>query len=215
MVKWKRNQIFETIQGTGLDPNDFDLKEGNDELRIKHKWSDSYFIIRGTPAQYTGSYVVGDGPTWPYDAYSWEAIIPRVSSWLEEVKRDLETPDLWTDLQREADLLGGASDEANENTPFTPEEQKEIVERLQKLAEYAMSKYSLSGPQIEILHTKIDYLVAAAGRLGRTDWRGVFAGAILGFVLSAAFPPESARQILMALLRAIGHFYGRPELPGG
>jgi hypothetical protein len=213
--KWKRNQIFAAIQGVGLDPRDFDLVEdGDDNFRIKHKWSDSCFIVGGSPAHYVGSYVVGDGPTWPYEAYSWESILPRVSRWLEEVKRDLQTPDLWYELQREAELLGGASNEANENTPFTPEEQREIIGRLQELAESARRTYSLSGPQMQILNAKVDYLVGAAGRLGRIDWRNVLAGAILSFVLTAAFSPESARHIFMELLRAIGHLYGHPELPG-
>src|SRR5689334_12587207 len=137
MPKWKRNQILEAIQDAGLDPRDFDFEDGDAEVRIKHKWSDSYFIVGGNPAHYVGSYVVGDAPAWPYDAYSWTAIIPRISRWLKEVKRDLETPDLWAELQHEAELLGGASNEDNENTPFTPEEQNEIVGRLQALVEYA------------------------------------------------------------------------------
>jgi hypothetical protein len=67
---------------------------------------------------------------------------------------------------------------------------------------------------MQVLNAKLDYLVGAAGRLGRIDWRNVFAGAILGFILSAALPPESARQIILELLRAIGHLFGHPALPG-
>jgi hypothetical protein len=153
----------------------------------------------------------------PYETYSWEALISRFGRWLAEVKLDLATPDLWADIQREVELLGGASNEVNENTPFTPEERKEIAGRLGELAENLRRTYSLSEPEMLILNAKIDYLVGAAGRLGRIDWRNAFAGAILGFILTAAFPPESARSIFMTcltLLRAIGHFYGLPELPG-
>jgi hypothetical protein len=213
--KWKKNQIFDAILKAGLDPKDFDFEDRDTEVRIKHKWSDSSFIVGGDPGHYVGHYVVGDSSNWPYEVYSWESVMPRVSNWLEQVKRDLETPDLWAELQREAELLGGASNEANENTPFTPEEQKEIAARLQELAEYARRTYSLSGPEMQILNAKIDYLVGAAGRLGRIDWRNVFAGVILGFILTAAFSPESARHIFLTLLRAIGHLYGLPELPGG
>src|ERR1700733_9804015 len=122
LPKWKRNQVFEAIQGARLDPKDFHIEDGGAEVRIKHRWSASYFIIGGGPAHYVGSYVVGDAPTWPYDAYSWTAIMPRIGTWLEEVKHDLETPDLWAELQREAGLFVGDSNQANENKPFTPEE---------------------------------------------------------------------------------------------
>jgi hypothetical protein len=68
---------------------------------------------------------------------------------------------------------------------------------------------------MQILTAKVDYLIGAAGRLGRIDWRNVFAGVILGFILTAALSPESARHIFLELLRAIGHLYGHPELRGG
>jgi hypothetical protein len=214
LQKWHRNNIFEAIQAVKLNPRDFDLDDSDAVIRIKHKWSESCFNVGGSPGHYVGSYVVGDAPAWPYNAYSWQALMSRVSQWLEDVKRDLETPDLWAELQREAKLLGAGSTEVTENTPFTLDEQKEIAERLPKLAKYAKRTYSLSGTQMRVLEAKLDYLVDAARRLGRIDWRNVFAGAILSFILSAAVPPESARDIFLTLLRGIGHLYGFPELPG-
>jgi hypothetical protein len=212
--KWQRNELFKTIEIAGLDPIEFEFENSDAGIRLKHKWSDSCFIFSGDSGHYVGRCVVGDGPDWPYEIYSWQSLVPRVRRWLEEVKRDLETPDLWADLQREAELLGGASNEATENTPFTPDEQKEVAGQLQELAEYVGRTYSLSGQQMQILNAKLDYLVDASRRLGRKDWINAFAGAVLGFILAAALPPESARYIFLTLLRAIGHLYGSPELPG-
>jgi hypothetical protein len=215
MQKWQKNQIFEAIQSVGLDPSEFDLDDNNAEVRIKHKWSESCFIVGGNSGHYVGSSVVGDAPAWPYEVYSWQALISRVGRWLGEVKHDLETPDLWAELRREAELLGAGSVEVTENTRFTLHEQKEIAGRLQEMAEYAKRNYSLSNAQMRVLEAKIEYLIDAARRLGRIDWRNVLAGAILGFIVTAALPPESAHHILLTLLRAIGHLYGLPELPSG
>jgi len=132
LQKWQRNQIFDAIQSVGLDPKEFDLESGDAEVRIKHKWSQSYFIVGGNAGHYVGRYVVGDAPEWPYEVYSWEALIPRVSRWLEEVKRDLEMPDLWAELQREAELLGQASNEPAENTPFTRTSKKRLQDDSKK-----------------------------------------------------------------------------------
>src|SRR2546430_1253811 len=121
--KWQRNQIFEAIQSVGLDPKEFDLEDSDAAVRIKHKWSESYFVIGGNAGQ------------------------------------------------------------------------------------------------IRVLDAKINYIVEAAGRLGRTDWRGLFVGVIVSYILTAALPPESAHAIFrtfVTLLQAIGHLYGYrlPELPG-
>jgi hypothetical protein len=63
------------------------------------------------------------------------------------------------------------------------------------------------------LDEKVDYLVSAAHRLGRKDWLNVCAGAILGYILTASLAPEAARDMLVGLLRTIGHLCGLPDLP--
>jgi hypothetical protein len=61
--------------------------------------------------------------------------MPRISWWLEEVKQDLDTPDLWAELKREAQLLGADSSVVTENTAFTVDEQREIARRLKELGD--------------------------------------------------------------------------------
>jgi hypothetical protein len=161
---------------------------------------------------YVGRSVVGDALDWGFEAYSWQSLIQRICRWLGDVKRDLETPDLWAELQREAELLGANFNDITENTPFTPDEQKEIAGRLRGWAADARRTHSLSEAQTRVLNAKLDYLVNAAGRLGRIDWRNAFVGVILGYVLAAALPPDSARDMLF---RAIGAIFGLPELPSG
>jgi hypothetical protein len=62
LQKWQRNDLFEAIQAVGLDPRDFDLADSGTEVQIKHKRSESIFIIGGGPGRYVGRYVVGDDP---------------------------------------------------------------------------------------------------------------------------------------------------------
>jgi len=215
LQKWQKNQIFNAIQEVGLDPKEFDLEDDGVEVRIKHKWSDSSFIVNRDPGHYVVRYVVGDGPDWQFEVSSWQNVIPRISRWLEEVKRDLETPDLWAELQGATELLGANYDGVVENTPFTPDEQKEIARRLQEWAEHTRRTYSLSVAQMQVLGAKLDYLVSAAGRLGRIDWRNAAVAAMLGWVLTAALPPESARDIFLGLLPLVDQFLGLLALPSG
>jgi hypothetical protein len=119
--KWQSNFIVKAIQGVGLDPRHFDLADDDGEIRIKHKWSPSCFTIRSKGASLVALYVVGDGPEWPIGEQSWLTLPPRIDYWLKEVKRDLETPDLWAELQRDDRLLFRATfDDVTENSSFTP-----------------------------------------------------------------------------------------------
>ena len=212
LEKRHRNDIVEAIQAGGLDPRQFNLNDSGIEATWKHKWSASCFTIGGRAGHYIGQRIVGDSPvTWPYEVYSWQALIERVSGWVQDVKRDLNTPDLWAELQRETKLLGADSNAVIENTAFTAEEQKQIAERLRELAKHVSQMHSFSKAQIEALDKKLDYLVDASRRLGRKDWLNVFIGVILGYALTAALPPESARIIFQTFRRAVGLLY--PELP--
>jgi hypothetical protein len=209
--KFQRNQIFEAIQAAGLDPGEFNLNDSETEVTIKHKWSMSCFIVKRESAYYVGQSLVGDGAVWPTGPSSWQTLLPRISRWLEEVKQDLNTPDLWAELQRDAKLLGAGSSMVTENTPFTADEQREIAERLKSLGEYVSVMHSLSKAQIQTLEEKLDYLIDASTRLGRKDWLIVFIGAILSYVFGAAILPESAHTIFTTFLRGIGLLYS--ELP--
>lgn len=148
LQKFRRNQIFEAVEAAGLDPREFDFELVDAGVRLKHRWSESYFFVGGDPGHYVGHYVIGDSPDWPYDTYSWDGVMLRVDTWLGLVKVDLATPDLWAELRNEAELLGPSFDEGAENTPFTADEQKEIAKRLQELAEYARHAGSLSEAQM-------------------------------------------------------------------
>jgi hypothetical protein len=137
----------------------------------------------------------------------------HVRSWLAAVKHDTETPDLWGDLLGQAELLASASDEAIENTLFTPDERDGIARRLNEFGEYVKVTYSLPEPQLVDLDSKLDYLVEAASRLGRKDWLLVCIGTLFAWLLAAALPPDVPRHLLQMLLSGITHFFGH-GLPG-
>jgi hypothetical protein len=165
---------------------------------------------------YIGSTRAGqESPEWPYVSYSWEALLRRVDSWLREVKRDADTPDLWAELRREREMLGGVPDKAVHNTSFTQEEHAKIAEQLREIKEYVKKTYSLSEAQWMLLEARLDYLQEAASRIGRLDWRNAFLGAILGLIFSMGLPPNAARDIVLMGLRALAYLFGHPmpELP--
>ena len=109
----------------------------------------------------------------------------------------------------ETKLLEAASSALIENTPFTPNEQKEIAERLDKLAKDMNKALSLSKVQTQALNEGLKFLVDASGRVGRKDWLILFMGVILPLIVSASLGP--VHSTLMTFLRAIGLLY--PELP--
>ena len=212
LQKLQRNDIFEAIREAGLPPEEFDWNSSEDASRLQHRPSDAYFDFKGVAGNYVSRYLAGDAPVEERAGLSQYRLMQQVRLSLAAVKQDIDAPDLWAQLQREAESLGAISDEAIANTPLSPAEQEEIAERLGELRRYVVTTYSLSGLQAGRLEERLDFLAAAASRDGRKDWLLMAAGVVLSFVLGAAFPPETVRDILGTILISIEHILGRGPL---
>jgi hypothetical protein len=217
LQKYQKNDIFLEIVAGGLDPNECDLTEGVEEVRISHVTSRSYFTLEGDARKYTGSYVVGDTLPWPYEHFFWEKVREKVKWWAEEVKRDLDMPDLWAELRYKRGLLTGAGYEDVENTPFTSDEQTEIVDQVRQIKAFVKRTYSISEVQTLSIEAKLDEIASAAGRVGRKDWLLLFGGVILSVIMADLLPREAVWNILAMALHGLDHLFGGggtpPQLP--
>jgi len=197
-----------TVQDAGLSPDEFDWASSADESRLRNRPSGAYFVFGGVAGDYFSRYQAGDGPVEERTRLSQYRLMQQVGVWLSAVKLDIDTPDLWAQLQDRAELISAVAGEAIGNTPLTPVEQEEIARQLRELRVYVSRTYSLSALQTQLLEAKLDYLAAAASRVGRKDWILMAAGLILSYVLGAALPSDAARHILGTLLTNIGYALG-------
>ena len=85
----------------------------------------------------------------------------------------------------------------SENTPFTSDEQAQIVEQIQQIKAYMHTTYSVSEAQMLSLEARLDDVAAAAGRVGRKDWGLMLCGVVFGFIVDNVVPPDAARDILV------------------
>jgi hypothetical protein len=218
LEKFQSNAVFRAIAAGGLEPRECDLTEGDTEIRISHVPSGSYFVLGGSAIAYTGTYVVGNSAvSWPTGPISWTSVPEQVRRWAEQVKQDVETPDLWAELQREREILTGVRYEAVENTPFTPDEQAEIAQQLRAIKEDLKKKYSLSSEQMSRVEARLDEAEAASRRIGRKDWLLLFAGVIFTLIATGLLPPESVHHVFMMIFHDLDHLFGSgrrpPQLP--
>jgi hypothetical protein len=209
LEKYQSNAIFRAIEAGGLAPDDCVLTDGAAEVRIRHVPSGSLFILGGTALRFTGSYTVGaSAVVWPYDAYVWTKVPELVQRWAGDVKRDLDTPDLWADLRRRQVLLTSAGYEAIGNTPFTPDEQLEVAAQLLEIKVYVKATSSLTSEQTLLVEAWFNEAEAATRRLGRKDWLLLFLGVVLSSAVAGVVPPDAVHHLLTMVSHALGHLFG-------
>jgi hypothetical protein len=208
LLKTQRNQVVRAAQAAGFDPLEFDWDDGGDDIRFHHPPSGAYFVFGGNAGNYVVRYKAGDEQEREVRKYTWDALMESVKVWLANAKQDIETPDIWDELWRQRALLRDVSDESFENTRFTPSEQDDIARRLNELREYVVTTYPLSESQLVELNSKLDYLVGAAGRVGRKDWLLLSFTVILSSLFGLALSPDVSRDIFEMLVRSIAHLFG-------
>jgi hypothetical protein len=151
--KPQRNAIYRAIAAGGLEPAECKLEEGSWRPRVIHPPSDSYFqvgrsmsfseaaFVLPVPAYRIRRAVGGRRPAFR-TGRDWAAVIDLVREWAEEVTE----PDLWADAQHGRVFPPGDQYEDIRNDPFTPDEQMQVVARLEEVKQYAL-KYELTDEQ--------------------------------------------------------------------
>lgn len=207
--KLERNAIFDAVVAGGLDPHECTFVYGDNGGRVTHLPSASYFDLSGNAAQYLATTVVGEGTPRTSAPFSLLTLDQRVGQWARDVKRDVDTPDKWVDLEREVEILTGARYVDVENTPFTPNEQAQIAEQLEQIKGSAQTRYALSDAQMRALAAKLDEIAVASGHVGRKDWMILAAGVMLNLIVSDYLPRETVHTIVVTAFQALAHVLGR------
>jgi hypothetical protein len=209
--KYLGNKVFVAIREAGLEPSGFTLTEDGGVILLEHRGSQSAMRLSDAPRGYVAIDARVSGQRhFTESTTDWPSLL---APWLEDVKRDVETPDLWAEYNRQQELLSAtAPHDADVNTPFSPTEQEEIAERLMQLGTYAAASGNFSDDEVQILNAKLDLLLESSKHSRRFDWREQLIGALLGAVVGNVLPSGATIDVLNMALRSVGHLLGHPTL---
>jgi hypothetical protein len=223
LMKWQRNEVYRAIEEAGLDPREFEWEQRedpfgfviSDDVTLRHEPTRYWFSFLIQGESHHARYSPGkDLLVEERGTIMWALQIDAVREWLAALRQEVSAPDLWGELALERDLVAELG--PVENTPFTAEEQELIARQLTEVKEYVRKTHELSADQFGELEARLDYLVEAAGRLPRLDWRNALLGVFLSTVVQAILPGEVVRDAVGFILRSIGPMFGAdpiPELP--
>jgi hypothetical protein len=212
LIKHQWNELATAIEGSTLPPNDFTagLQECS---RLEWKGLYPSILHREPPYGFaiqeyrsiSGRKLEGVRYTivrrpggqrqieW-HSNMNWVSVVAWFKHWLDDLKRELETPDLWA--------AGFTANPATfsvpppvENSPFTAAEQQQLRDQLDQILGAILTTQDLTDDQARIVRADLDYLKGAVGRIGRWDWLQVVIGTVGGWVLTSALPPDKVSEI--------------------
>jgi hypothetical protein len=218
LTRIERNQIFEAIAASTLDPAECHLNEREGVVTIDHDRSGSTLKFSHpyrSPAGYRIESRVVDGHFYIYDRErKVELVTPIITQWANEVKEITEAPDLWAEMQNRKEFIEDIQRADSGNASFTEDEQRQIRAQLQKIKQQVREQFELTSEQITELDEKLEEAAEASKRMGRKDWLIYVLGTITALIITATVEPGVGEHIFAMVIHALGHlFTGGSEPP--
>ncbi len=170
------------IRAAQFDPREFDWTtevdyDGWISDRLVHTPSGAHFTFDEDRGARLSRFVPGrEVVEETAGANTWPDQRRHVALWLEYVRREIQTPNVWARLSEEAKSLAGEPHQESPKTPFEPHELEEIRGQLSVIRHLLLDQAGLDQAQRNTIEERLSYLEAAASQVGRIHWRDIFVG---------------------------------------
>lgn len=199
LLKSQSNQLIEEIKSAGWNPSEFKWEDTSslnyeDELvsQLIHSQSDYYFVFDNVYGQFLSIWSPANQTQQGMaNSVEWRFQLDYFKAWLSYLRREVESPDLWSAISQETELVEAASSDES-NTPFNAQEKDYILSGINEIKQYLLTAHKLD-PQL--VESRLKYLAEASDRVGRKDWINLLLSVLVGIVVQAALPPESIREL--------------------
>lgn len=220
----QRNDVFTRVVSAGLRPGEFEWTEWASDVvnnltvnALTHELSEDYWFQfdRNSRGEHIAVFAPGSETHKEMRSPgSWENQLGYVDQWLVYLRREIEAPDLWSDVASSPGIDVGTS-----NAPFTPTELAAIAERLTQIEARVKEVKALQEGEARYVHETLDYLKTTAKTEGRRNWINMAIGVIFNIVLFLGLPPEHAGSLFrfgVENLQGLGLGMGGvpPTMPG-
>jgi hypothetical protein len=219
-MKSQTNQVFELIQELGLNPSDFvwEKHESSWDTFLKipiliHKPSGYYmtFDLKGD-LRFSVFSPGRDEWTQSIETRSWFGQTKAIRKWLQYLKRETESPDLWNAISQEKNLIEASASSDTSNALFSNNEREYISAALAEIKEYILSTQSFTPEQTKYIEDRLHYLKEASERMGRKDWITLTVGVLTNIIVGVALAPDAARELFHVAGQVLQQILSGPHL---
>ena len=195
LLKTQANDVLNAVRKNGLDPEDFTW-ELETTATLRHTTSRYFFTFHLVDyGQHQAEYCPGEDTAYEdRRGGDWDGQLSLVETWLTNLKREIQAPDLWSLLSEQTALVEAASADSP-NTPFSAGEIEKIADGLRELQAYIENTHHLDEQKHAFLESRLGYLLDAAHRQGRQDWLHSAIGVLFTVVMGLSMAPAQAKEI--------------------
>lgn len=216
LLRSQKNDILPLIQNSKLNPNEFVwsiIVSGFTHLEVpilRHKPSEYYFIFDFSSSSGRHVYQYSPGQDKILEsgyAGPWRDQLAYFNLWLSSLKVEIEAPDLWKSLNNAQEFIDGVSEKKVENSKFSPDEQKAVLNLLMEIKENLLTVSKSSNEQKKIIEENFEHLKGALSNFGKKDWLLLFLGTAFQWIASGVLPPDQIQGFLIFAMTKLNTVY--------
>lgn len=218
LLKTQKNEVFRILQESCLEPANFSWVRKTVPTtsriapRLNYLDSNYYFWFDMFENKHCCTFSPGEEKIvqWARPE-SWQNQIHYVRVWIRCLKREIEAPDLWHEMEKYKTSVSLALPEQFLNEPIPSYEAEQIADKLRLLADKIGQQFQLTDEQNHFVRSKLNYLADAAKRQRSADWVHTSIGVSITIMLGLALAPDRAKelwQLIESLLRGFIHLIG-------
>jgi hypothetical protein len=225
LLKTQKNEMYSTLVSSGIDEavirkikwltnaskyraynsaNDDD--GGGIALILDYDGNTFFFYFNGSADRWI--YVafpmgITNGKEKGYNV-SWVEFLKQLSNWGKKISAELNTPDLWLDMQNIKSGYSFDYEEFKDNEPITAEEAHAIKSKLKILEHKVIEDYGKSDENIKIIKEKFTYLYACIERQGKKDWLYTLIGVLSSLAIAIGVSASNADKFWLLVKAVLG-----------
>lgn len=214
LQKTQANQLFQILQMEGLVPDRFAIvletafesRWGTDSVILLLKEDQHYYFNfaldnRVSHGGYSGPKRGEHAIEWspgretPSDqqiGVPWDDVLFEFRGWAMRLKRELDADDLWAGLARARTSIAIPE---TDNSKFAEEERRIVAQSLDSLLARVNESHLLTSGQLTDLRNVLGELKDATEHIGKKDWKLLYLGALLGFMMEHGLAGEVSRSL--------------------
>lgn len=217
LLKTQKNEVFMILRERGFEPANFSwvahYLQVSDTLVSRLNYLDGKYYFQFEMYGEEGYCVFSPGQEMAVHsepAPFWMGQKNSVKFWSDYLKREIDAPDLWGEMEKYKTSVSLALPEQLLNEPIPANEAEKISEQLSSLADKIEKKFELTNEQNQFVRSKLNYLAEAAKRQRSMDWAHTLIGVSVTIAMGLALAPDQAKELweLMRMLGELIHLFG-------
>lgn len=136
--------------------------------------------------------------------HEWEALLNSFSLWLEWVQEEINTPDLWAEAAKTAQLFAPTTEPSDDK--FTRTELAEVQGQL-RLLQLSFTQAALPEAAKQKLIELTQAAAVKAEGLTKKDWQNWIIGGFISAITGLALNPTQAGEVLKLVKAAFGGLF--------